>query len=191
MTTQRTQTLSQAQKSILTKARTLGKGPTLLMLDDAVCSYLVGTIARDLGIAEQFPEFEGDLPSFYSSGDLSDFRVDGMDFPTVVAKLFASDRDADTYFACLANIHKRRLKYQNILRSQPIPTMEQVGPRGLLQYGSLKPKSLVALLLWRKWIYDIDNRAAQETGYLFEPIIAAACRCPGEMSGLSVQRKCQ
>jgi hypothetical protein len=29
-------------------------------------------------------------------------------------------------------------------------------------------------LLWRKWIFDIDNRAGQETGYLFEPIIAAA-----------------
>ena len=27
---------------------------------------------------------------------------------------------------------------------------------------------------WRKWFYDTDNRAAQETGYLFEPILAAA-----------------
>ena len=26
----------------------------------------------------------------------------------------------------------------------------------------------------RKWFYDIDNRAGQETGYLFEPIIANA-----------------
>jgi hypothetical protein len=26
---------------------------------------------------------------------------------------------------------------------------------------------------WRKWIYDIDNRSAQETGYLFEPILAS------------------
>ena len=174
MTTQKTPTLSQAQKSIVTKARKLGSGPATVKLDDAVCSYLVGTIANDLEIREQFPEFEGDLPTFYSSGNLSDLRVDEIDFPTVAAKLFVADRDADTYFACLANIHKRRLKYQNILRSQPIPTIEQVGPRGLLQYGSLKPKSLVALLFWRKWIYDIDNRAAQETAYLFEPIIASA-----------------
>jgi hypothetical protein len=28
--------------------------------------------------------------------------------------------------------------------------------------------------LWRKWLYDVDNRAAQETGYVFEPIVAAA-----------------
>ncbi len=29
-------------------------------------------------------------------------------------------------------------------------------------------------MLWRKWLYDIDNRAGQETGYVFEPIIAHA-----------------
>ena len=28
-------------------------------------------------------------------------------------------------------------------------------------------------MAWRKLIYDIDNRSAQETGYLFEPIIAS------------------
>ena len=26
---------------------------------------------------------------------------------------------------------------------------------------------------WRKWIFDVDNRAAQETGYLFEPVLAS------------------
>ena len=36
----------------------------------------------------------------------------------------------------------------------------------------MSPCALTGFLLWRKWIYDIDNRAAQETGYLFEPIIA-------------------
>ena len=66
------------------------------------------------------------------------------------------------------------MKYANILRLQPIPTMDQVGPRGLLQYGSFSAEALTAFLLWRKWIFDIDNRAGQETGYLFEPIIAAA-----------------
>ena len=29
-------------------------------------------------------------------------------------------------------------------------------------------------MTWRKWIYDIDNRSAQETGYLFEPILASS-----------------
>ena len=45
---------------------------------------------------------------------------------------------------------------------------------GPVQYGSLQPAALTELLLWRKWIFDIDNRAGQETGYLFEPIIAFA-----------------
>jgi len=52
--------------------------------------------------------------------------------------------------------------------------LEQVGPRGLLQYGKLTPSALAGLLFWRKWFYDIDNRAGQETGYLFEPVIAHA-----------------
>lgn len=71
-------------------------------------------------------------------------------------------------------MHKSRLKYERILQTQPLPTIDQVGPRGLLQYGSLSPQALTGFLFWRKWLFDIDNRAGQETGYLFEPIIASA-----------------
>ena len=52
--------------------------------------------------------------------------------------------------------------------------MDQIGPRALLQYGQMESSNLAAWIFWRKWIYDIDNRAAQETGYLFQPIIASA-----------------
>lgn len=38
----------------------------------------------------------------------------------------------------------------------------------------MSPQALAGFLLWRKWLFDIDNRAGQETGYLFEPIIANA-----------------
>ena len=38
----------------------------------------------------------------------------------------------------------------------------------------MSPKALAALLFWRKWFFDVDNRAGQETGYLFEPVIAYA-----------------
>jgi hypothetical protein len=82
--------------------------------------------------------------------------------------------DGDTYFNSLAALHKGRLKYRKILATQPVPTIDQVGPRGILEYGALPTEELVALLFWRKWMYDIDNRAAQETGYIFEPIIAGA-----------------
>ena len=32
---------------------------------------------------------------------------------------------------------------------------------------------LASWLVWRKWIFDVDNRAAQETGYLFEPVLTS------------------
>lgn len=165
--------LSQSQKTLIQKARVLGSGPDQFTLDQGTCAYLVGVIAEDLGVLDQFPEFGRGVPRFYSTDAIETLRV-GVDFSTVVERLFGIDENADTYFSCLANLHKRRLKYQRILLTQPLPTIEQVGPRGLLQYGSLSPRALTALLFWRKWIYDIDNRAAQETGYLFEPIIAHA-----------------
>lgn len=166
--------LSQAQKSLVLKARALGSGPERITLDREVCSYLVGVIASDLDLLSEFPEFGGCLPAFFSDQPIESLRTDGTDFDTVVDRLFALDSDADSYFFCLASIHKRRLKFARIQNTQRLPRVEEVGPRGLLQFGSLSPTALTALMVWRKWLYDIDNRAAQETGYLFEPILAYA-----------------
>ncbi len=174
MSTNTEPVLSQSQKSLITKAKVLGSGTSKIELDDPVCSYLVGAIAQDLDLMDIFPEYQGPVPGFYDTEDVESLRVDGVDFNKLVTRLFAANRDADCYFSCLANIHKRRLKYGRILRTQPFPTIDQVGPRGLLQFGSLTPGALTGLLFWRKWVYDIDNRAAQETGYLFEPIITSA-----------------
>jgi hypothetical protein len=77
-----------------------------------------------------------------------------------------------TIFECLAELHKRRRKYDWNLSAQPLPTMDQVARRGLLEYGVVDVPALTSWLMRRKWIYDIDNRSAQETGYLFEPILA-------------------
>jgi hypothetical protein len=81
--------------------------------------------------------------------------------------------DFRLYFSNLAALHKRRVKYQRILCTQPRPVMDQVGPRSLLEFGSVQDGLLASWLIWRKRIYDIDNRAAQETGYLFEPVLAS------------------
>ena len=51
--------------------------------------------------------------------------------------------------------------------------MNQIGPRSLLEFGGVHHELLAAWLVWRKWIFDVDNRAAQETGYLFEPVLAS------------------
>jgi len=139
-----------------------------------MCAYVVARIAHDLGFAEHFPEAPGDLAAFFTTRDIDTLTLPVDDPRGMFERLVALDSDSDMYFACLAALHKARLKYETILETQPIPTLEQVGPRGLLQFGKLSPRALAALLFWRKWMFDIDNRAGQETGYLFEPVIANA-----------------
>ncbi len=166
--------LTKTQATIWQKARTLGNGAQGVGLSNECCGYLVGRIVQDLGLVDHFPEFQQPLPVFFGSDPLDDLVVTGLEAKAVFERLVTSQPDADTYFACLSTMHKARLKYERILSTQPLPTLEQVGPRGLLQFGKLKSQALVGFLFWRKWFYDIDNRAAQETGYLFEPIIAHA-----------------
>lgn len=166
--------LSQAQKAIWEKARAPGSGMQGVALTNPICAYLVGTIADDLGHADKFPELPSNLPELFANVSLEDQTISGVEARELYERLLGLNKDCDIYFACLASLHKARLKYERILRTQPIPTIEQVGPRGLLQFGRLTPRSLAALLFWRKWFFDIDNRAGQETGYLFEPIIASA-----------------
>ncbi|MBE0472509.1 MAG: restriction endonuclease, partial [Methyloprofundus sp.] len=86
---------------------------------------------------------------------------------------FEKDNDFGLYIENLTALHRRRVKYRRILSSQPIPNMDQIGPRALLEYGACNTTLLANWMVWRKWIYDIDNRSAQETGYLFEPLLAS------------------
>ncbi len=166
--------LSKTQEALIAKLRASGAGELGVELDDAICTYLVAVIARDLGLIDAFPEVKDNLPPFFGRLPLSQLRLPGINFLRLIDKLYTSRLDADAYFYCLATLHKARLKYERILQAQPIPTIDQVGPRGLLQYGGVTPHALAGFLFWRKWIYDIDNRAAQETGYVFQPIIAHA-----------------
>jgi hypothetical protein len=166
--------LSQSQKSMIEKARSGGGSEQGISLNDEICVYLVAVIARDLDILDQFGELPRDVPDFFESSENSQQSISKIAFLPLIERLFEINPDADTYFACLANLHKRRLKYERILETQAFPTIDQVGPRCLLQFGTMSAESLAALLFWRKWFFDIDNRAGQETGYLFEPIIAHA-----------------
>ena len=143
-------------------------------MSDEACAYLVGVIVRDLGLQARFPELPETLPEFFGSDPLSRLEIPDVPFPAMFERLVGVDANSDIYFACLAALHKARLKYERILETQPVPTIDQVGPRGLLQFGGMDARALAGFLLWRKWVFDIDNRAGQETGYLFEPIIAAA-----------------
>lgn len=166
--------LSQMQKSLIEKARSVGNSDMAVPIDDAAGAYLLARAIVDLGFQKDYAELPEDVPPFYETAPASSLALDGVDFEALAERVFTATPDTDTYFSCLAALLKARLKFERILRHQPFPTMDQVGPRGLLQYGTLSPPALAGLLYWRKWFYDTDNRAAQETGYLFEPILAAA-----------------
>ena len=171
--------LSKAQSTAFEKARSRGSGDQGIALTDGTVRALVTLVARDLDL----PEVEGIDP--LDGKEFYDIPVDqvttGGDALALSAycSLLQKGRqknwvDTDTYFLSLVALHRARLKFANVLRLQATPTLEQVGPRGLLQYGNLSTEALGSLLIVRKWFYDIDNRSAQETGYLFEPVIAGA-----------------
>ena len=77
------------------------------------------------------------------------------------------------YLKNLCDLYRRRYKYDKILQNQPFPNADQVAPRSLLEYGKCDDSLLATWLEWRKWFFDIDNRSGQETGYVFEPILAS------------------
>jgi len=166
--------LSKVHQTLIARAKAVGNSGMAVPLDDPTCAYLVSVIAEDLNLRGAFPEFDAPPAPFFGTTPLSSLRLPDLNFVDLFERLINTREDADSYFICLATLHKARLKYERILQSQPIPTIDQVGPRGLLQFGSLSPRVLITFLFWRKWIFDIDNRAGQETGYLFEPIIANA-----------------
>lgn len=165
--------LSKAEIHVWRKARAAGAGTMAARLTDDMCGYILACIVQDLGLSTKFPDAAKELPPFFETGPAR--LTAGIADPLALfERIVHGVPDAITYFSCLASLLRSRLKYANILAGQPLPTLDQVGPRGLLQYGSLSPHALVAFLFWRKWFFDIDNRAGQETGYLFEPVIAAS-----------------
>lgn len=93
------------------------------------------------------------------------------------------------YLTNLAMLYRRRAKYYRILSRQPFPTSDQIGPRCLLEYGRCESRLLFSWMSWRKLCFDLDNRSAQETGYLFEPIIASCLGGESVGSSSSVVRR--
>jgi hypothetical protein len=168
------------QRQLLNKARLLGPQTALpVTLGDAELARLIAVILNDVGRSDIAPESlrppPGEAWDYYSM-PLTWFvdDVPNLNFDVFYEACLRSVQDFQTYFRCVCELHKRRRKYALILEAQPLPTSLQVAPRALLEFGTLDPSALATWLTWRKWFYDIDNRAAQETGYLFEPILANA-----------------
>jgi hypothetical protein len=170
-------------KKAFSAARILGNGDDRVALSETELFCLLDQCCRDLAVSasvSQLPELSVAQPSTdYYRIPLAWFQTPQARCPAAtvllesLASCVARESDFRLYFENLATLHKRRLKYQRILSTQPKPTMNQIGPRSLLEFGGVDDALLASWLVWRKWIFDVDNRAAQETGYLFEPVLAS------------------
>ena len=166
-------------QTLVTDARTLGSGRTALYLSDYELLGLVGLILEDLGrndLAQQSGS-SATVAGGYFQRPLASFEQSPFgtqSFWDVFLECQREVEDFATYFRCLCAIHKRRRKYEVILSQQAFPTSDQIAPRALLEFGLSDSPALATWLTWRKWLFDLDNRAGQETGYLFEPILSAA-----------------
>lgn len=169
-------------KKAFSAARILGSGDDRVTLSENELFCLLWQCCRDLGVPPDIsglpPLTDAPDPDYYRIA-LGWFQIPQPGCPTApalvesLAACVARDPDFRLFFENLASLHKRRRKYQRILSHQPRPTMNQVGPRSLLEFGGMDDELLASWLLWRKWIFDIEGRAAQETGYLFEPVLAS------------------
>jgi hypothetical protein len=171
--------LDKQTRALINSARTLGDGPLSVYLNDDELLRLCLVIAADLdqqGLVADLVAEEA-IPHDYYGTPLEWFQQPMNMFSSFDEKFLELQHkilDFPTYFKGLTELHKRRLKFKLILEHQALPHIEQIVPRCLLEYGMRPSEALATWLVWRKWLYDIDNRSAQETGYLFEPILASA-----------------
>ena len=179
------QRLSADESKFLTKITTLGSSTLLpVVMNASEFAKLIGVVYFDIG---RFAELDKTHPGLSvkinpNSGyyDIPNgwfdkaIELQDDEHVSLMRKAILDIPDFVTYLRCLAELHKRRKKYAMILSAQPMPVMVQISPRSLMEYGHVEPEALASWLTWRKFFYDLDNRSAQETGYLFEPILAAA-----------------
>lgn len=173
--------MSSFAKTLYTRCRLHGVGDAQVILSNSELYALICIAMNDLGWGGLLPDSAIiDLPSQnYYVIDLDWFdnlcieSVSSESLISLLADCFERDDDFALYIENLSALHRRRVKYKRILATQPMPNMDQIGPRVLLEYGCTNVTVLANWMVWRKWIYDIDNRSAQETGYLFEPLLAS------------------
>ncbi len=172
-------TLNRESRQLINKARSLGGRGPAVYLEDHELLRLCTIVAFDLNQQDLVKSIAAneDIAGDYYATPLEWFNQsvnDTMAFSDIYFLLKREIQDFETYFGKLCELHKRRVKFKRILETQAFSVIEPIAPRCLLEYGLMPTETLASWLVWRKWLYDIDNRSAQETGYLFEPILAAA-----------------
>ena len=169
-------------RRLFSQCRILGSGSQRIALNESEMFALLHVSLRDLGWGHEnfgLPNLSSAFPStnyyqipldWFFHQELTPTSSELLSF---YAQMMKNEQDFGLYYHNLCSLHKRRLKYQRILSTQPRPNMDQIGPRSLLEFGICDARFLFSWMVWRKWIFDIDNRSAQETGYLFEPVLAS------------------
>jgi hypothetical protein len=176
---------SAEESKLLTRVMTLGAATALpIVMSTCELARLIGVIYFDTNLSAKLELAKPGIWSkinpgrdYYSTPSTwfqEEFSLLPIEHFELMRLGHEQIPDFNTYLGCLSALHKRRRKYAMILSAQPIPTMIQVSPRSLIEYGEMETEALASWLTWRKFFYDLDNRSAQETGYLFEPILAAA-----------------
>lgn len=168
-------------QNLYAKCKMHGAGDAQVVLSDIELYALICISIKDLewSVDElQVMDITNGVDGYFDTPlawfeNLEHAGITANDVKGAISRCFAKDNDFALYIENLSALHRRRTKYRRILSTQPLPTMDQIGPRVLLEYGECDSQLLAHWMLWRKWIYDIDNRSAQETGYLFEPLLAS------------------
>lgn len=167
-------------RNLYSKCKMHGTGEAQVVISDGELNALLSIAVEDLGWSDSDLDIDQvDSPNEYYKIPMSWFdeqakvEVEANRLIQSLRKCFEKDNDFGLYIENLTALHRRRVKYRRILSSQPTPSMDQIKPRALLEYGACDTTLLANWMVWRKWIYDIDNRSAQETGYLFEPLLAS------------------
>src|SRR5262249_25693346 len=134
-------------KKSFSAARILGNGDDRVTLSETELFCLLTQCCRDLAISgsiSKLPPLSAPPPNadYYRLPWewLQPMRQTCPPASALVESLaacVAHEADFRLYFENLAALHKRRLKYQRILSGQPKPTINQVGPRSLLEFGGV------------------------------------------------------
>ncbi|MEC4814003.1 MAG: hypothetical protein SAK29_12125 [Scytonema sp. PMC 1069.18] len=153
--------LTLEQSQLISRVRTMGLATaTPIFLEDSELARLAAIILNDVGQHKLIPKaIHISSSTGYYELPLEWFitEVEGIEFISLYLTCVQNVQDFDTYFKCLGEIHKRRRKYEKILKSQPLPKMVQISPRALLEFGIIASPALASWLTWRKWFYDVDN----------------------------------
>lgn len=155
-----------------------GKSGLASRMSDTELAKIIGAMSLDYEELRR-PKFLPDwaIPTMgYANTPIDWFQADTLevDFPRLYLEAVERLTDFEITFECFCELHKRIAKFDRIMSTQRFADISAISPRVLLEKSNDPGPVKANFLLWRKFFHDLDSRAAQETAYIFEPILARA-----------------